>query len=124
MRIIPAVAAVVFALSGCSTTRTGPALANCYSAQDATRYNHLYLRLDPSGSYSAKLVGDIAIWGTAGGHWVVSGNGIALKTDKAEGRLVGFAPTLHRQSDDSLSLPKGSLPFPEWSPLTESGCGP
>jgi len=124
MRVKLAAVALLPALAACTMTPVSQGPVDCYSAVDATRYNHLYLQLDVGGSYSVRLLGDITVWGTATGQWTVSGSQISLQPIQADGQLVGFAPTLYRNPDGSLSLPKGSLPFSGWSRLAASGCGP
>jgi hypothetical protein len=124
MRIVSVVVILIVALSACAAIRAPSEPASCYSAQDATRYNHLYLRLESNGRYSVKLVGDVGTWGTTSGQWTTSGTTVSLQPTQADGRLTGFAPTLRKDPDGSLSLPAGSLPFRDWSPLAASGCGP
>ena len=124
MRVKLAAVALLPALAACTTAPVSQGPVDCYSAVDATRYNHLHLQLDVGGSYSVRLVGDITVWGTATGQWTAAGTQISLQPSQADGQLVGFAPTLHRNGDGSLSLPKGSLPFSGWSRLAASGCGP
>jgi hypothetical protein len=118
----PALAAplLLAALAACSTTPVSSALPECYSAEDASRYNHLYLQLGVDGAYAADVAGDISMRGSASGRWFASGMIITLRPDHASGLLAGFAPDLRRNNDGTLSLPGGLLPFPGWSPLRPS----
>ena len=109
-------------LAGCHTVTTLSPVG-CYSAGDASRYNHLYLQLSEDRTFSLRLVGDITIWGAATGQWSISDGHITLQTGST-GVLTSPATSLSRRDDSSLVLPDGSVRFSGWSPLRPSQCEP
>jgi hypothetical protein len=115
----------LFLISGCSVAPLKIAADACFSGSDVLRLNQLSLRLSPDGTYSAKLQGDIALWGTANGHWLDAGATIALTPELETGVERSFLRTLFKRSNGSLvaaAMP-GQYDY-RWEPLARHPCQP
>jgi hypothetical protein len=118
-------AALTFAsLSACATTSFPASPVGCYSAGDATTYVHFYLQLSSEGTFRARLKNHMADYQTTNGHWSETGNKIVLHASEPNDALTSTSTALTRNRGGTLTLPKGSVSFSGWSPLTPSSCEP
>ena len=121
MRKFTAVLALA-SLFACATNWFPVSLAGCYSAGDASRYVHFYLQLSSDGTFNARLKNHMTDYQATNGHWSVAVNKIVLQASEPNAALTSMSTALTQNRNGTLTLPKGSVSFSGWSPLTPSSC--
>ena len=113
-------ALAIVSLSACATTSFPANPTGCYSAGDSSRYVHFYLQLSADGTFNARLKNHMTDYQVTNGRWSVAGHEIALQASEPSAALKSMSTALTWNRDGTLTLPKGSVSFSGWSPLTPS----
>jgi hypothetical protein len=111
----------VLILSGCTFAPLKLASETCFGSTDVLRYNHLYISLQPDGSYTAELQGDIGMWGTAKGSWSDGPKEIFLKPISQTGEEV-LRSLKKANSSTLIARPIPGTYDYKWEPMKIEAC--